>query len=134
VARAGTLFVAAQGAPRSAEERLRATGAEVLRIAGARGRVAMRALLGALGRRGVRDLLVEGGAEVHGALLAAGLVDRVALFVAPILLGAGGVPLSLLPGAGSVAAAPRLSRVSTKRLGDDILWIGFLDGTDRRAG
>ena len=40
-------------------------------------------VLAELHRREVRALLVEGGAEIHGAFLAAGLVDRVAVFVAP---------------------------------------------------
>ena len=43
--------------------------------------------------RGIQSLLVEGGATIHGAFIAAGLVDRVALFFAPRLLG-GGVPIA----------------------------------------
>src|SRR5262249_26041536 len=43
--------------------------------------------------RDVQSLLVEGGATIHGAFIASGLVDRVAVFVAPRLLG-GGVPIA----------------------------------------
>ena len=42
-----------------------------------------------LAARGVQSVLVEGGAAIAGAFIKAGLVDRVALFVAPKLLGGG---------------------------------------------
>ncbi len=45
------------------------------------------------GGASILSLLVEGGGQVHGAFLAAGLADELALFVAPKLIGAGGVPL-----------------------------------------
>jgi len=63
---------------------------EVLRVAAARGRVALRPALSALWARGIRSLMVEGGSEVLGAFLAARLVDQVALFRAPLLLGGRG--------------------------------------------
>ncbi len=67
----------------------------------------------------VQSLLVEGGASVHGALIAAGLVDRVAIFLAPRLLG-GGVPMARgadLP----LAKALRLGPLSTRTVGADLL-------------
>jgi diaminohydroxyphosphoribosylaminopyrimidine deaminase/5-amino-6-(5-phosphoribosylamino)uracil reductase len=45
-----------------------------------------------LRRRGVRSLLVEGGAVVSAALLGAKVVDRLIIFQAPVLLGAGALP------------------------------------------
>ncbi|MES1164447.1 MAG: bifunctional diaminohydroxyphosphoribosylaminopyrimidine deaminase/5-amino-6-(5-phosphoribosylamino)uracil reductase RibD [Verrucomicrobiota bacterium] len=67
----------------------------------------------------VQSLLVEGGATVHGAFIAAGLVDRVALFVAPRLIG-GGVPVARgadLP----LGKALRLGPLSTRTVGQDLL-------------
>ncbi len=67
----------------------------------------------------VQSLLVEGGATVHGAFIAAGLVDRVALFLAPRLIG-GGVPVARgadLP----LAQALRLGPLSTRTVGPDLL-------------
>ncbi|HMO63816.1 MAG TPA: bifunctional diaminohydroxyphosphoribosylaminopyrimidine deaminase/5-amino-6-(5-phosphoribosylamino)uracil reductase RibD, partial [Verrucomicrobiota bacterium] len=51
------------------------------------GRVDLRRLMRELGRQQVTRLLVEGGGEVHGALVDAGLVHRVAFFYAPKVLG-----------------------------------------------
>jgi diaminohydroxyphosphoribosylaminopyrimidine deaminase / 5-amino-6-(5-phosphoribosylamino)uracil reductase len=73
-----------------------------------------------LGRRGISSMLLEGGAELAGALLAAGLVDRVALFAAPILIGEG---RGLLDGLaiGALADAPRLHGLRARPVGPDIL-------------
>jgi diaminohydroxyphosphoribosylaminopyrimidine deaminase/5-amino-6-(5-phosphoribosylamino)uracil reductase len=120
----GALVVTTRQAPEARARRLVARGAEVVRLPGRDGRVSLRALLAELGRRELVTLLVEGGGEVHGALLAAGLADEVALFVAPKLVGAGGVPLIAVDGPRSMAEAWRLTAVSTRRLGDDILVVG----------
>jgi diaminohydroxyphosphoribosylaminopyrimidine deaminase/5-amino-6-(5-phosphoribosylamino)uracil reductase len=77
-----------------------------------------------LGARGLTSVLVEGGARVATDALAAGVVDRVAWFVAPRLLGADAVaavgPLALR----SVADAPALRIDRVERLGDDVLCLG----------
>ena len=53
------------------------------------GRVSLRAALSTLRSTGTESLLVEGGSEVITALLAAGLVDRVIVAIAPVVIGAG---------------------------------------------
>ena len=70
-------------------------------------------------------MLVEGGATLAAGLLAAGLIDRVALFVAPLVLGDG-------PGvfagwaAGSLAAAPAAVHLEARPVGPDILLVAEL--------
>ena len=82
----------------------------------------LRRALAVLARHGVQSLLVEGGAKIHGAFIAAGLVDRVALFVAPRLAG-GGVPVAT--GAGlSLENALRLGPLTVRAVGDDLLITG----------
>jgi diaminohydroxyphosphoribosylaminopyrimidine deaminase/5-amino-6-(5-phosphoribosylamino)uracil reductase len=69
--------------------------------------------------RDVQSLLVEGGATIHGAFIKAGFVDRVALFVAPRLLG-GGIPIARgadLP----LAQALRLGPLTVRAVGEDLL-------------
>lgn len=73
---------------------LETAGLEVVELpADGAGRIRLADLLLFLGGAQCISLLVEGGAQVNGALLAAGAVDRLLLFYAPALLGPGGVPV-----------------------------------------
>jgi diaminohydroxyphosphoribosylaminopyrimidine deaminase/5-amino-6-(5-phosphoribosylamino)uracil reductase len=78
--------------------------------------------LRSLTSRGVRSLLVEGGASLATSLLEEDLVDRVVLFRAPVLLGAGS-----LPAFGSLTDVPSLIRRSAllaeERIGDDQMLV-----------
>jgi diaminohydroxyphosphoribosylaminopyrimidine deaminase/5-amino-6-(5-phosphoribosylamino)uracil reductase len=118
------LIVTTRDAPASRVKALEARGAEVVRLRGKRGRVALGALLDELGRRDICTLLVEGGGQVHGQFLRAGLADRVALFIAPKLYGQDGIPLIAVDGARKMADAWRLERLLARPLGDDILVVG----------
>jgi diaminohydroxyphosphoribosylaminopyrimidine deaminase/5-amino-6-(5-phosphoribosylamino)uracil reductase len=78
-------------------------------------------VLGDLGRRGVLQLLVEGGAGVAGEFHRAGLVDRYVVYVAPALLGGNdGVPLFGGPGAPTMADLWRGTFRSVTRVGVDL--------------
>ena len=99
--------------------------APTLTIDDPRGRVAPARALGLLAARGVQSVLIEGGAAIAGAFIKAGLVDRVALFVAPKLLG-GGVGVSA--GADlAVARALRLGPISVRPVGPDLLLTADVD-------
>ncbi len=98
---------------------LRAAGAEVVELAGERERRLADALA-ELGRRGVTSLLVEGGAELAGSLLAAGEVDELCVFVAPKVLGAG-KPLAAGDGFEHVAEAIEPLATEWQRSGEDML-------------
>ena len=82
-----TLVVTGPDAPAERAAALRAAGAEILVMKETP--EALAAVLDELGGRGALNLLVEGGAEVLNAFLAAGLVDRVEAFVAPFAIGDG---------------------------------------------
>jgi len=86
------------------------------------GRRSIARVLAELARREVQSVLVEGGARVHGAFIAAGLVDRLVLFLAPRLIG-GGVPIAAQgEGLGlTVARALRLGVPTVRRVGDDLM-------------
>jgi len=98
-------------------------GVEVVRCRARGGRVDLEDLLHRLATRGVAHLLVEGGAEVHAAFLAARLVDRVLLHMAPKILGGG---KDWLGGAGPPRMADALSLrgLTVRRLGDDLILSG----------
>jgi diaminohydroxyphosphoribosylaminopyrimidine deaminase / 5-amino-6-(5-phosphoribosylamino)uracil reductase len=74
-----------------------------------------------LGRRGVLQLLVEGGASVAHDFHAAGLVDRYVLYLAPVLLGGDdGRPIFAGPGAGTIGDVWKGRIVSIEQLGKDL--------------
>lgn len=108
----------------SARSRRVAPGVELLRCRRGKGGLDLRDLLAKLAARGVTHLLVEGGARVHARFLEEGLVDRMAVFVAPRLAGADGVPLAALAGPARMADTLRLVDLHVERLGDDVLVLG----------
>ena len=82
----------------------------------------------ALAGRGVGSVFCEGGGVLAASLLAEGLVDRLYLFVAPVVVGGGGVPaFPVAPGDRheDVAALPRgwQSRLDPVKFGDDTLIV-----------
>ena len=98
-----------------------ATAAEV--GAGHDGLLDLDALLRRLYERDRRHVLLEGGPRLAGAMLAAGLVDRVVAYVAPALLGAGSPALGEA-GIGTIADAVRLDLLDVTRIGDDVRITG----------
>jgi len=73
-----------------------------------------------LTQRDVRHVLLEGGATVAGAWLAAGVVDRILAYIAPVVLGSG-LPAVSNCGVDSLGQAKRFLTHQTTRLGLDVL-------------
>jgi diaminohydroxyphosphoribosylaminopyrimidine deaminase/5-amino-6-(5-phosphoribosylamino)uracil reductase len=74
-----------------------------------------------LGRRGIVQLMVDGGADVAGRFHRAGLVDRAVLYLAPVLMGGeGGQPVLSGVGAAGVDALAPLKLDRVVKLGDDL--------------
>ena len=86
---AATLIVTTPEAPADRLAALAGRGATVRVADGGEGGVDVRAALRTLRAEGVDTLLVEGGARVITSLLAAGVVDRIVVAVAPTIIGAG---------------------------------------------
>jgi len=76
-----------------------------------------------LRRRGVHSMLVEGGAGIASALLDAGLVDRLVIFQAPIILGAGALHAFARAMPRRVAESARYPVVRRESFGDDLMTI-----------
>jgi len=93
---------------------------EVVGCPGRRGEVDLRAAMREFARRGWCNVLIEGGANLAGAALGAGIVDRVAFFAAPILVGTGTPAIEGL-GFKRVRDAIKLGGLSLRRLGGDLL-------------
>ena len=89
-----------------------------------RGRVDLRRLLRELARRDVASLIVEGGAETLGSFFSAGLVDRVAVFLAPRILGGARAPAAVGGLGFALGRTPRLDQIRIGTVGDDLLVTG----------
>ncbi len=103
--------------------RLEQAGCRVWQITpGADGRPDPAELMRRLAAEGIASLILEGGAELAWSLLAAGLVQRVQAYIAPLLLG-GAAAKGPLGGQGfaAPAAGVRLQNLVWQRLGEDIL-------------
>lgn len=79
------------------------------------------AALRALGEAGLTRLMVEGGARVAGSLLRAGLVDRLAWFHAPAVMGGDGGPAADGFGVDVLASMPRFVRTGVRAVGADVM-------------
>ncbi|MEM6457613.1 MAG: dihydrofolate reductase family protein, partial [Acidobacteriota bacterium] len=113
---------AATDAWRARRDALVARGAEVVVLV----HVTPKTVLADLHTRGVQSVLVEGGGEVHGAFLAAGAFDRVAVDCAPRLIGGAGAPGPIGdPGFARLDDAPRLDSPRLLRRGGDVIMEAF---------
>jgi diaminohydroxyphosphoribosylaminopyrimidine deaminase/5-amino-6-(5-phosphoribosylamino)uracil reductase len=120
--RAPTWVLVLASTDASRRQAFRDCGVELLEVpADPDGNLDLAAALGALGGRGLTRLLVEGGGRLAAALLRAGLVDRVAWFRAPSVIGGDGVPAAAPFGVDQPGAAARFVREDALELGDDRL-------------
>ena len=100
--------------------------AEIVSVPRAGEGLSLSHVLSAMAERGIRSVLVEGGGRVHRSFLAAGVVDRIELFVAPMVLAGGpgwvsGHPLHL-------SEAPRMKVVRAAVVGEDV-WITMVSSS-----
>ena len=105
--------------PQRAGDELRASGAVLMRADGRDGKVDLQAVLRALVDAGVNELHVEAGAVLNGALLEAGLVDELLLYLAPKLLGPGR-PIASWPALESLQQARELRLFEVQAVGEDL--------------
>lgn len=73
-----------------------------------------------LGRKQINSLWVEAGASLSGALIQAGLVDELIVYMAPRLLGSEGRGLCCLPGLERLADGPEFVFSNIRQIGDDL--------------
>ena len=117
IGEAPLVLIASPDAPTERTGALEAAGADVIRCPGA-GAEQVRAALTALGERGVRSLLVEGGATLAGSFRDAGEIDALDVYFGPLVIGgAEARPLIAGTGAASIAEAERGLDVSWRETG-----------------
>jgi len=91
------------------------------------GRPDLAAILRRLGQLEITSLMIEGGATVNWAALAAGVVDKVFLYYAPkILAGTGSIPFAAGAGFRHMSQAAQVKRIHLHRFGEDFAVEGYL--------
>ena len=116
------IVAVAATAPKRRVTELELRGCEIMRVPCRAGQLDVKRLLHALCARGATNVLVEGGGRTLGSFFDAGVVDEVAAFVSPKILGAG----ISIEGAGfkKLSQAAKLESLRTRRFGDTILLSG----------
>jgi diaminohydroxyphosphoribosylaminopyrimidine deaminase/5-amino-6-(5-phosphoribosylamino)uracil reductase len=114
------IILCGENAPADRIRTLESAGARVVPVAERLpGLLNLSGALDALRREGIQSVLVEGGARVAAAFLAAGLVDRATLFLAPVFLGDEAVASVHNLGSVDLISAPRGRLTAARRLGSD---------------
>ncbi len=108
-------------APVARREAWQTAGARLVECAEGKGGLDPFALLMTLGAAGLTRVLCEGGGQLAASLLAAGLVDEIALFTAGLALGADARPGLGPLGLATLAGAERYRLKAVERVGDDTL-------------
>jgi diaminohydroxyphosphoribosylaminopyrimidine deaminase / 5-amino-6-(5-phosphoribosylamino)uracil reductase len=93
---------------------------ELVPLAAPNGRFDLAEVLRILAKRGINELQVEAGPTLNGAWFAAGLVDELLLYVAPVILGDQARPLLALPRIEEMTAGRRLRMVDQRQVGTDL--------------
>jgi diaminohydroxyphosphoribosylaminopyrimidine deaminase/5-amino-6-(5-phosphoribosylamino)uracil reductase len=116
----GNVLVAAASADRTKIAALRASGAEVVVLPNAAGKVELGDLMRELARRELNEVHVEAGVRLNGSLVAAGVVDELLIYLAPALIGESGQGMFGLPPMERLGQKVGLRLIDVARIGDDL--------------
>jgi len=122
-----TLVVLGRMATLEERQSFEQVGSELLELPLGEEQVDLGGLLKALGEREITSVLVEGGGILFGSLFDCGLVDKVIVFIAPIIIG-GQEAKTPVGGKGvdRIVDSLKLERVRVERPGDDLMVIGYV--------
>jgi len=109
---------------------LRRRGVEIAVLPGDRGELSLKRLMRLLGKRGVSSVLLEGGGQLAARAIAEGVVDRIACFLAPKLIGGDGRSMLDTLGVERLPDAVRLSGIRYSKVGEDLLVEAAVGGCD----
>ena|SRR6185437_9595233 len=120
-ARVPAWFLVREGADAARLRAFADLGATLITVPGTASGLDLAKALQALGKAGITRLLVEGGGQIAAALLRAELVDRIAWFHAPAVMGGDGWPGVQAFGTKTLDLMPRFRRHCVTLIGDDML-------------
>ena len=122
------VLAAAEGVSRERKQAVEAAGAHVWETPRDAGRPLLTGVLKRAGSEDLTHVLIEGGGEVAASALREGLVDRLAIFIAPKLLGSGVHSVADL-GIDRLSDAVCLEDTAIERIGDDLLYTARVKKT-----
>ncbi|MBT3363932.1 MAG: bifunctional diaminohydroxyphosphoribosylaminopyrimidine deaminase/5-amino-6-(5-phosphoribosylamino)uracil reductase RibD [Chloroflexi bacterium] len=109
------------------EKQYEQLGAEVLKLTQTDGLVDLDGLMSALGERDITSVIAEGGGIILGSLFDRGLVDKVAAFIAPKIVGGDKSPAPVLgDGVLAMEKALKLHDISVTPFDGDVLITGYV--------
>ena len=111
---ARTIIATTKLAPKKKVHQLLRRNAEILPVKISKGRVDLKALMKILAKRGIINILIEGGAELAASAVDAGVVDKVMVFIAP----------KIIAKADRVSGAINVKDIKSKKVGTDFLFEG----------
>jgi diaminohydroxyphosphoribosylaminopyrimidine deaminase/5-amino-6-(5-phosphoribosylamino)uracil reductase len=117
---AGRCLVFTRQAEGAAATALRAAGADLETLAGVAAEDEIRQVLTHLGTREINELLVEAGPGLAGAMVAAGVVDELVLYLAPMLLGGAAQSAFAMHELQALQEASRWRIIETQAIGEDL--------------
>lgn len=130
---AQTIIAVTPRAPAERMEALRKAGAEVLVLPECARRVSLTALCKLLGSRMITSILVEGGSEIHGAMIDAKLGDKLYWFIAPKIVGGSSAPNPVGgQGVSTMEAAILIENQIWQQVGADFLLMGHFSNREGR--
>ena len=127
---AKTIVAVGETAPVSRVRALESAGAEAWRLPLLEGRVCLESLLRRLGGAGALSVLAEGGSRMHGSLVRCRLADRVAAYIAPIIIGGEGLPAVGDALCARLSDALRIREWTAQPIPPDIRIDGYIEEAD----
>jgi diaminohydroxyphosphoribosylaminopyrimidine deaminase / 5-amino-6-(5-phosphoribosylamino)uracil reductase len=129
------VMLSATSSPQQRES-LQKRGVEIIEVpADENGQVSLVAALKRLAEKGIMHLLLEGGGGLLGSAFEHNLIDHVAVFIAPKLIGGTGAPSPIGgPGLAVMQDARRLLHVSIQTIDEDLLIEGEMSYTAKQTG
>ena len=119
------IYCASEDSDRKAA--LEAKGASVTCLPNAQEKVDLRALVHDLGKKAINEVHIEAGFKLNGSLLAAGVVDELLVYLAPLLIGQG-LGMANLGPFESLSQALKLDIQNVTIIGDDVRLIAHVKG------
>jgi len=125
--KAPTILLTTQYADDSKRSRLRRMGTEILVVRDFDGQTDLNDAMEKLGRKGIDSILLEGGATLHFSALEADIVDKVMMYIAPVIIGGSSAKTSVDgEGIRHLSDAFHLRDMTAQKIDRDLLVEGYI--------